>query len=522
MKTAITPVQKPGGQLLPEKDTTQQILKRHADAKSRRSAWEGLWSESYAYALPQHNEFNGKATPANRGVERIFDATALDAVDQLSASLLAQLTPPWSAWFGLKPGPDLDDKQAQALSTILEKSGRMMLAHFDRSNFAVELHQCFLDLVTGGTAVMLFEEAPPGSFSAFRFTALPLASVTLDENPANGRLETVFRESDMTLAAIRVRYPDAALPPEMTAQAARDEAMKFTVIECIEPNAKGGFTFNAVLSGLTGEPVMLRTARLAASPFIAFRWIKSAGEVYGRSPVMKALPDIRTANKVVELILKNASIAVAGIWQADDDGVLNPANVTLAPGTIIPKAVGSAGLKPLEMPGKFDVSQLVLDDLRKRIRHALLIDRLGAIGERSMTATEVLERSGEVALLLGAIYGRLQSELLTPLIIRAHQLLRARGEIADVVIDGRNVILDYRSPLALAQGTRNVQSTINWITTTLAMGPAASNAIDLAAAARFMGEAMGVPADLIRKDVPIDLPALADAIAPLQQEGASV
>jgi len=28
---------------------------------------------------------------------------------------------------------------------------------------------------------------------------------------------------------------------------------------------------------------------------------------------MKALPDIKTANKVVELILKNASIAVTGI-----------------------------------------------------------------------------------------------------------------------------------------------------------------------------------------------------------------
>ena len=38
---------------------------------------------------------------------------------------------------------------------------------------------------------------------------------------------------------------------------------------------------------------------------------------------MTTLPDIKTANKVVELILKNASIAVTGIWLADDDGVLN-------------------------------------------------------------------------------------------------------------------------------------------------------------------------------------------------------
>jgi len=61
------------------------------------------------------------------------------------------------------------------------------------------------------------------------------------------------------------------------------------------------------------ERVLLAARKSADSPFINFRWLKAAGETYGRSPVMKSLPDIKTANKVVELILKNASIAVTGI-----------------------------------------------------------------------------------------------------------------------------------------------------------------------------------------------------------------
>jgi hypothetical protein len=86
--------------------------------------------------------------------------------------------------------------------------------------------------------------------------------------------------------------------------------------------------------GSDGKGVtVLSEGRFLHSPFINFRWLKAPGEIYGRSPVMKALPDIKTANKVVELILKNASIAVTGIWQADDDGVLNPANIKLVPGT---------------------------------------------------------------------------------------------------------------------------------------------------------------------------------------------
>lgn len=225
---------------------------------------------------------------------------------------------------------------------------------------------------------------------------------------------------------------------------------------------------------------------------------------------MKALPDIKTANKVVELILKNASIAVTGIWQADDDGVLNPANIELVPGSIIPKAVGSQGLQPLDMPGRFDVSQLMLDKLQAGIRHALLTDRLSPIDGPRMTATEVLERSAETSLLLGATYGRLQTELLTPIIKRAFSILRRRGEVPDISLDGRVAAIDYRSPLARAQGQRNVQNILSWISSVMAMGPEASSVINLAQAARYLGDSMAVPSDLIRRQEP--LTALANAL----------
>jgi len=479
-----------------EPENPQTLIDAYTKSRTQRTVWEGLWRDCYAYALPQHDMSSGSATRTNT---QIFDGTALDAVDQLASSLLANLTPPWSSWFGLKPGPDLSTADAESLAPVLEGGARIMQAHFDRSNFAVEMHQAFLDLVAAGTGTLLFEEAVPGQLSAFRFSALPLASVTLDESSGTGRLEQIYRETQMTIADIKSRFPKATLPDQITRE--KDMDKTYRVIEIAAPDNKKTSVRYAVVLADGGSTAMLTDTDLSVSPFVAFRWAKAPGDVYGRSPVMKALPDIKTANKVVELILKNASIAVTGIWQADDDGVLNPANIELAPGTIIPKAVGSQGLKALEMPGRFDVSQLVLDDLRSRIRHALLIDRLGQIGDRKMTATEVLERSGEMALLLGATYGRLQSELLTPLIQRGWAILRRRGEVPDIAIDGRTVQLDYRSPLARAQGQRGVQNTINWISTTLAMGPEAAAAIDLAAAARFIGESLGVPSDLIRKDL---------------------
>ena len=472
------------------------VMRRYRAALARRSNWESLWREAYDYALPQRNSFDGQMG-GSRKMDRLYDGTALDATEQLAASLLGNLTPPWSQWFGLKPGPDLTAEQAESLAPLLEEAGKKIQAHFERSNFIVEMHQCYLDLVVGGTASLQFEEAEPGAFSAFKFTAVPLGQIVLEED-MDGFLKGSFREMDLTLAHIRSRYPTAELPVSLAKEGEKDPQRRFKILEAIMPNETGSYDFKVCLRDSGTENVVLRSGRIAQSPVLGFRWLKSPGEIYGRSPVMKALPDIKTANKVVELILKNASIAVTGIWQADDDGVLNPANIELKPGSIIPKAVGSEGLKPLDMPGRFDISQLVLEDLRSRIRHALLADKLGPVAGARMTATEVLERSGEMALLLGATYGRLQAELLTPLIKRAFHILRRRGEVPDVALDGRYVEIDYRAPLARAQGQRNIQNTLFWVTSVLGMGAEAGTAVNLPEAARFLGESLGVPSDLIR------------------------
>ncbi|MCB9960246.1 MAG: head-tail connector protein [Rhodospirillaceae bacterium] len=487
------------------------VLARYARSRARRDRWRSLWRDCYALVLPYRSELEGGDHAGDGRGDRVFDGTAPDAVDQLAASLLAQLTPPWSRWVGLVPGTDYAmAERAEARALLAAETERMtatLHAHLDRSNFAVEIHQCFLDLVVGGTATLLVEEAPPGEVSALRFAAVPLAQTVLDEGP-RGRLDTAYRRIELTRAEAEDRFPGlvpGAGQANASGDASSDAPGRITLVEAVEPVpavAGGGYRYLLILPGEggegDGEPVVLGQARLAESPFVSFRWMKAPGEVYGRSPVMKALPDIRTANRVVELVLKNASIAVTGIWQADDDGVLNPATVRLVPGAIIPKAVGSSGLRPLEAPGNFDVSQLVLDDLRGRIRHALLADQLAQVNAPRMTATEVLERTAQMARLLGATYGRLQSELLTPLVLRCLSILRRRGEIPDLVVDGRTLQVQFRGPLAQAQAQRDVQSTLHWLEAANTLGADAVSVIDATAAVRWLADRFGVAAELVR------------------------
>ncbi len=476
------------------------VYERYQRARSRRAAWENLWDECYEYALPHRGGIISPRRPGERATDRLFDGTAPDAVDQLAASLMSQLTPPWARWFSVAPGPDADITGRRDLAAELERSTRILLSHFDRSNFAVEIHQCFLDLATAGTASLMFEEAPPGEFSAFRFAAVPLSQIAVEEG-AGGRLDTTFRRSELNRAQLLDRFPAARAIEALAQHIADNPDARIAVLEAVIPQ-RTGYSYCALvdMAALQAkDPIVLATGSFSSPPFINFRWLKAPGEIYGRSPVMKALPDIKTANKVVELVLKNASIAVTGIWQADDDGVINPATIKLVPGTIIPKAVGSAGLRPLEAPGRFDVSELVLEQLRGRIRKALFVDQLGQVNGPRMTATEVLERAAEMARILGATFGRLQTELLTPLLNRAQSILARRGEIADLPIDGRVVVLEYQAATARYQAQQDAQNTMLWLNVLKDLGPEGMAVVDQAAAARWLGRALGVPGEIIKE-----------------------
>ncbi|MBP7062746.1 portal protein [Ferrovibrio sp.] len=492
-------------------EKVQALRQRHAAAKAARSLWESRWQECYAMALPLAAGNSG--TNQVNNAEALYDGTAADAVEQFAASLLAQLTPPWSRWFAFQPGSDMAPAQHGQAASLLDDAARRAQGHFDRSNFIVEIHQCYLDLITAGTACLAVEEAALGEPSALRFAAVPLLDVVLEEG-GTGRLDSVFRRRQMKRAQLLERFPAAASLPALQQRNTGDaDTPAFAVLEAVLPQPAqqgGGYAYTALLDDDTaiGADALLAEGRFARSPYIAFRWLKAPGEAYGRSPVMKALPDIKTANKVVELVLKNASIAVTGIWQADDDGVLNPANIKLLPGAIIPKAVGSSGLTPLAAPGRFDISQLVLDDLRARIRHAMLADRLDQVAGPKMSATEVLERAAEMARLLGASFGRLQGELLTPLLDRVVDILQRRGELPGFALDGRDVALAYQSPLARLQAQADVQSTLLWLEQVKALGPAAAGVLDAPAVARWLGRCLGVPGEFLLEagELPVDVP----------------
>lgn len=394
------------------------LQKMYSRAIAMREPWITRWADARKYTMPTTNEDSAM----------LFDATAADAADNLAACIYSLLTPPESLWLTLVPeGPDSPD--ASVATDALR-------ANLNDSNFYTTVHQCYMDLVTLGTACLFMAESPIGTSSAFSFTAIPMSDIAILPN-------AVFHTASVSIADVMARYPEWTPTHEIADKLKKDNDFSVRLVQSLI-----GTDFTAWLDvGGDIENNIVSRGTFETNPYLIFRWSVTSGEQYGVGPILRALPDIKTANKVVELVLKNATIAVSGIWQADDDGVINLNNINLTPGAIIPKAVGSTGLTPLATGANFDVSQIILKDLRDRIRHTLLADRLGLLSDKEMTATEILARNADMLRILGATYGRLLHEFIRPLCDRGLQILSRRGVIDKVSLHS-DAELKYIAPIA--------------------------------------------------------------------------
>lgn len=393
----------------------QQMYTR---AINMREPWMRRWADARRYTMPTTDE----------DLATLFDATASDAAAGLAACMYSLLTPPESLWLNLVRESN-ESPDPEIATTALR-------ANLNDSNFYTTIHQCYMDLVTLGTACLFMAESPIGASSAFTFTAIPITDIAILPN-------AVFHTATISGTEILRRYPEWTPPRNIMDRIKKDGEYQMRLVQSLVDNefvawvdTDGDFENNVVSRGT-----------FETNPYLIFRWSVASGELYGRGPIMRALPDIKTANKVVELVLKNATIAVSGIWQADDDGVINLGNINLTPGAIIPKAVGSSGLTPLASGANFDVSQIILKDLRERIRHTLLADRIGLLSDKEMTATEILARNADMLRILGATYGRLLHEFIRPLCDRGLQILARRGVIDKISLHG-DAELKYIAPIA--------------------------------------------------------------------------
>lgn len=434
-----------------EKIDVERVLKLADALWSRREEIDPRYQEIAEYVYPDRAGFGGKKSPADDGRDRVFDTTPEEAADMLSAALHSLLTNPASAWFALDlPGIENED---EAVTRWLTDVQRVMLTVFNdpATRFGTEISTFYGDLGPFGWAVFFVDDAPG---EPVRFDAIPPYECAIGAD-GRGEVRQLVRRYRLGLDDIAEMFGADALTQEMR-DAAKDTPLHtLEIVHAVLPwksvpgLAEGRFPF-ASLYIARAQKHVLRVGGYYEFPYLVPRWSRASGDVYGRGPGWRSLPDMRVLNAVA------AAQMMAAEKQADpplcvpDDGALSDVRTWAGGITYLRQG---ASVAPLPVATDLAAMEAILESRRNAVRAAFLNDRIQLVGGPQMTATEVLSRDNKQMLVLGPVLGRMQSEFLGPLIERVFNILVRRGEIPDPPenLRGRALRVRYVSPIARAQ-----------------------------------------------------------------------
>ena len=135
------------------------------------------------------------------------------------------------------------------------------------------------------------------------------------------------------------------------------------------------------------------------------------------------------------------------------------------------------------------------------------VDQLVIAENRNMTATEVLQRQEEKMRILGPVLGRLQSELLSPLIIRIFNIMLRKGlfQPAPDILKDQELNIEYVSPMALAQRSQELQSIMRGLELfgSMAQTMPVMDYIDENGFIKQIINILGLPAAMIKSDAEV-------------------
>lgn len=483
------------------------LAKRLERLKTLRLPHERVWRDCFDHSFPIRGSGlmsnNLTAQQALDRKARLVDDTATDAGRTLAAALVSGMTPASSRWFSLEVS-NADD----AGKTWLDTKASQLHQEIHASTFDAAGYECSLDMVGAGWFA-LYVDVDRKTGGGFKFEQWPLAGVYAADSTYGGTVDTVFRSYTLT-AAQAVNEFGNACSAQTQKQATVEPDAAVEICHAIYPRTTylvgGKMAKNLPVASCHFEVqshTLLRESGYHEMPVILPRWMVIPDTVYAVGPMFDVLPSARQLNEVVRMDMANAELTIAGMWIAEDDGVLNPRTIKVGPRkVIIANSVDS--MKPLQPSGNWQLADERIAQLRGQIRKLLMADQLQPQDGPSMTATEVHVRVNQVRQLLGPIYGRLQAEYLQPLVERCFALAYRAGLFgpAPESLAGQGFNVKFIGPLARAQKMEDVGAIERLNQTIEAMAqmgqlvPAASAALDVVKFdenLRTMIDGLGVP-----------------------------
>ncbi len=506
-----------------------ETLQRWQSALGNRGLWHRHWEDLARVMLTRRLGFITETQEGDRRMEDLYDGTAIQAARALANTVGGMLRPEGEKWFGIKPGDNQGGDEASDWTDDTEK--RMREAMDDpRSRFRQATGEADLDLVVLGTAPMFIGEIIGQNRLIFQSVSLKDGVPSFGED---GMLEAMFRSRRLTLRQAVKRWGAEKLSEptrqKLQEQKKLDEKVEFLFAVMPRKEARAGAVFarNLPIADVVIEVEAKHEVLVGGfheMPYISPRWDTTSGEDYGRSPGMIALPDANTSQAIGETML------VAG-QRAADPALLTPSDAFIDAPNTFPgglahyeaDAVRDLGFDPfkvLETGSNLPLTREIQNDTRQQIRSAFLRDlfKLPQPGEAVMTATEVNARLAEFIRELGPVFGRLEADYTSPMVMRVFWVMLRAGGLAPIpeVLLGRKIVFEYESPVKKIREQAAANAAREWVGNLAeleAIKPGAMDVVNIEAYGRFTGRALGVPHELVNGEQELEALRQARALA---------
>lgn len=519
-------------------DLVKECRRRLAYLKSQRTTWDAHWKEVRDHIFPwagswldtdQKDDGRKKADP--------IVSTGREALGTLAAGMQGGLTPRNERWFGLRLGREGKEADDQPTKQWLDDCTSLILDILAASNFYHVSSQMYEDLGLFGTACLYME---PYYKTVMSFRHVSVGEFWLDQD-WHGQVDTVYREFVESAGNLVAEFGEANVSQRVRDMAAKPETRGegVTVVHAVFPrkDATAGSTdpklkkFASVYYEAEGadQDKPLRVSGYDALPYMVVRWSVQGGNVYGHSPAMYALADVKQAKDMLVDVADMVGMIARPPLQGPD--TLADIPISLDPGSVVfyPAVSGSTGLAPI-IGYQADAMKVyqVVQEVQNNIRNAFHFQTFMLFTgdeSKSMTATEILERKQVRLMQLGPVLERLQTELLAPIIDSTFDRCFEVGILPDVpetVPQGMPIDIRYTSALARAADLARVTNISQFLSTIMPIAqlPGVLDNVDFDATVRTLADHLDVPPAILRSKEDVETMRRQQAEAQAQAEQA--
>jgi len=495
----------------------EQILHRFNDVCGLRGNWESHWEEIAERVLPRQTGFLGERTDGEKKTQKVFDSRPMVALDRFASVMDSMITPRQTKWHNLKTNDPELNKMFEVQDWFYRVNQILYDARYaSKANFAGQNHERWTSVGAFGTGSLFIDFDPK---TGLRYRCINLKDTYFLENH-QGMIDTVFRKFEFTPRQAAQQWGEKNLPEKIqkALENPNDTNKKFPFLHVTMPredvdrtraDAKGKPWASYYLSIDCKQ--MVSEGGYNSFPYSISRYVTAPDEVYGRSPAMSALPDIKMLNEMAKTDIRSAHKLIDPPILLHDDGILGNGGmkVNMRPGGLNMGGVnrdGRALMQPFNTGARVDIAEQKMEQRRQSIDDAFLVTLFQILVETPrMTATEALIRSQEKGMLLTPTMGRQQSEAIGPLIEREIDLLmfhRILPPMPESLMEaGGEYEIVYDSPMSRMQRAEElvgVQRTMELLTPFAQINPDVFDIFDPDKLAALTAEVSGVPTPVLR------------------------